>query len=1196
MVEMSAAASKALASAATAAGRRLLASRSHRLRTAWRAGKAAKSSGLYVTRLAIYTWLGRDDTRQFLGHASPNDAESALAALRLRLGSQATPGDTNRLLALILQCFISGLQASEATAVSHAHTRADISTSQEILSDHIADAARTVVERIDAGRTFEESLKSLNPWRAEAARGIRPAFPAIDVAVDSLAGSADRGGMLRDWSAGTPSWLVDAPPAVWTWLAEVSFDYLQPRAGRAFLATAIEAGADPRGFWQARRAQGLSAEDLERAKAELVDVEHPYAAALRSAFVSDYQTALDQLQAWSPIRQEDQALKALMSARLLSALGRHSEAIAASEAACSQYPESSGLLLVSAEVLLVRAANRESATKLHDAARALELAVRARNLRRAWNGDSTEAAVLALKAANMSGDPERAWRICRASPEGEATQAEAADQRLLAEAAMTAALSGRTKMASNLLPSVTDQFAKAQVQASLAEERGDLEESERHLRQAWDCAEQDNQQMSALMGLARIGANLPEHEDLKSQHPKLVGEIESVALVMSQPGDRLVKLRANAHKSMYLAVELANLLTDQGRHSEAATTLAKAAEQWGHPNLMSMAADAYLRGGDLDNARRATHSSLTLGGHTWSGRQGAQIRLVRISVDEHRWDLVAEAARGLVQLDPNDLDATWALVKALVQQGKLEEAWFALTAQGAAATPRQPDEATVWVNLHARYAPNHRYLSAALEVLEPWIDHEQVVGTFIPVLYFGLTRRGFEPDADELAALHAVQRDFLQRFPESTYFRAIPVGDGPEGLQQLIEELKASHSPAVDALFEQVKQGTLPLGAVTMIGRTYAEAVLHRAAGQVWSTDPDWSERPLHAPQDGQVILDTSAARTLNVLDTDIRDSLLGRFADVRIPDRLFRDAQAANDSMGLRASMNVAWDPEQERPMVTEISEADQARLTRDAQELMSLLQRTTRVPVAEFRHVPNGLREDDWLSALELAAEEQLPVWCDDRALRQVAATMGVQSFSTTDLLRRRLAESDLTAEEFEVALAQLIHDFHIDLGFPSIAMELAANLDGWKATGAANAIRRPYSWRDPELTVRFLLKAMVKTHQTSPQDLTGWMASGCIGLVVIAGTPDSATANLRIFLERIFSEAWLGPDQLPFVLSGLRTALAVHNGTPDPLEPAVRAVFTALSETREPSAAQAVLMWLFSHCNDADQRLVARVILTS
>src|SRR5205807_6491739 len=98
----------------------------------------------------------------------------------------------------------------------------------------------------------------------------------------------------------------------------------------------------------------------------------------------------------------------------------------------------------------------------------VEVAIRARNLRRIWRSDSAEAVAIAAEAAVIADNPQQVWTLTQPTPDGEATVSEAADPRVLPAAAIGAVLTGRFASARELAQSAPEGYLRLLIKAELA--------------------------------------------------------------------------------------------------------------------------------------------------------------------------------------------------------------------------------------------------------------------------------------------------------------------------------------------------------------------------------------------------------------------------------------------------------------------------------------------------------------------------------------------------------------------------------------------------------------------------------------------------------------------------------------------------------------------------------------------------------
>lgn len=410
----------------------------------------------------------------------------------------------------------------------------------------------------------------------------------------------------------------------------------------------------------------------------------------------------------------------------------------------------------------------------------------------------------------------------------------------------------------------------------------------------------------------------------------------------------------------------------------------------------------------------------------------------------------------------------------------------------------------------------------------------------------------------------------------------------------------ATEDPAIKDLRERVGRGELPLGfVVELTSRTYVEACIKTGAGLVFSHMPPAAETGQAAGAaalGSRVVVDASAASTLSLLEPAIVDKLVGAFLALETTDSAYRDALGAQQSLNMRSTMTLGWDEKQGRPLITETSEEEADALARRADRVVDLLARSERRGWPGLKRFAEFSGDGIWLSSLDLAMSEQRAFWCDDRSLRQMAASEGAQTFGTVDLLSVLEAAGLLDHDLGVAARASLVAGYHVDLDFDADVLTLAAELDSWMPKGAAAALARTHSWLDPAACVRFASTAMARIAPTSPAGIAHWTAAVALGLVRITeGNVEGASENLRILLTHQLAQPWLRPDTLSFVMQGIRTAMDELPGTTDPLTAVLAHTYSQIAKKHGAPQAAEFLLMLVVNLGDEDRAIAARIILT-
>ncbi|MEQ7006440.1 hypothetical protein ABN028_09565 [Actinopolymorpha sp. B17G11] len=1191
---------RAAGSLAQHAGRNFLRRYVLEFKVARRSSKEAAREGIHVSARSIRRWLVRPDTAERLRKRNRESIEILAKELAWVVNSPRPASDDAavKLMYIIMRTYLEELDGGAAHSLSFEWQAQQIEHEGSQTRAAIDASEKRVLDRLDVSNDFEESLRSLPLADAVLARELRAVWPGVERAVAALADTAQRRALLDEWATSVPDYVREAPANAYCWLGGLSGTYGGSHAAD-FYDLGLRNGAFPRAYWLARKHLQHSADE---AKA-LLDLEpersgHPLAAALYASLHGDQVEALREITAWEPTRTGDKAIRGVLRAKLHAHQGEHGLALSVASETWTTC-QSTAAACLAAELTLRRAVRAGFGSRSSDALVALDLATRARNLRRSWALDSAvECTVLAIRSAVVAGDLELAWRLSQPTPEGEATPLEAASDEVRAEGALAAAISGRQDRARNLLQYVRDGFAVAYISAVLmdievTEEGQSGSERIAAWRRASDAADTELERLQATMGLAEAGGTLPDLTDLAERYPEVVDEIQLIARVAA---GGVSELKANVYRSRSLVVRLADLYTAEGDLEAAADTLKEGASRWSDLLLLSMAARKYQAAGLIVTARETALDCLSQAPAEWPGKRSVYELLVEVHAAEGNWHSAVGAARSLLEIDPQDTSSRWALVRCLVGQAALDAAWDAMSHDGSVLRPRSRDEALLWVSMCARYSTAAGFITEALDLMRLWPEDEELMGVFLRELYAG--RRNSKLDDMELKELHSATHAYVAQFPESPVFRMEQVDlEGTDPLAPFEEELRRQYE-ATEDISVGVREGRLPLATLSSaVGRSYCEASIRRAAGVVYAVDPATEAEEIDAISNGassRVVVDPTALHTLALLRRETVEVLLGAHRSAVTTDHVLKDALRARDALAFKSTMSVAWSPISQGPIVTTMSTEDADALAERSEEIVRLTEGLPRISWPELRHFPDLDESFVWLSALDLAQDRGWSYWADDRVIRQLARSVGVATFGSVALLRYLARNHSLSDVEFMVAESELIRSYYVELDFSRETMEMAAAADGWRARGAAAVLTRPKAWADPDAVMGFVHRVLDKIAMTALDELGGWVSAVSNGLVCIADTPTSATSNLAVLLRGVLVKPWLGPAQFRAVMEGVRSSFSQKPGMDDPLPSVLGEVYRGLVSRFGHSTAATLLMALVADSNMEDRALAARTVL--
>lgn len=1177
----------------------LLAKRTQRWWIAWAVSRAAKEEGILIGWWELARWLKSADVRAALasGERDSLSPHATHVSTKVHPGGPSPEAVTARIVELVRDEALRRMSDGDGRVVA---TRR--------LENAIEVAANERPVLLEGGdeTAFSEALEKLHPWRAEEAMRLAYRSGPFRALVITLATEQDRRSLLQQWSESHPVGLSGAPSEYWCWLASVAADYGATDAALAFVAKGVESGASASYWWARAGVMVGTATPADAARAQQLWArsipKHPLAAAGEALVRGDFVASERFLAAWDVDKPDDQSIKAVLGSAAATGRGDYNRAIVIGLTEAEAQPQGSANALRAADALVARGHFRKSDHPLSDFARALQLAVRARDARRVWLGDSVAPILIAVKAAALSTDIDRAWRLTQPAPEGEALPHEAHDERLQRESVILAATMGLFETARSTAAKLEDPFISYMVegwQALAVERRSDAEEA--WLR-AWDHAPNDAARMQAATALAPLGRHLPDLEPLVDDYSVAVDRIRTVHEVMRGSDGDVSLLRARAADSEELTVLLAERLMGQGDTGDAAAILEAGGGRWGHPLLTRMAAARYMVAGNYEKAYEVATTALALGGPVWVGRLDTLMIQFDSLEAQGEFTRSLAVAREMVALAPANLTVRWAFIHSLVRDGRLADAWSALTYEGKPVAPRDPGDARTWIGLAAECDNSVDFVQRALAIMAMWSHEPDLVGVFLLQIYRGLQRHERDVAETDLHELHRATEEFTTEHPESPVFQRLEV-DENDPLAALISLLKkqSAEDPEIRSIRERIQEGVLPLGLATEIyNRTYLEVCIRSAAGLVYSHHPGMATEGQIAAAitfGKRVAIDASAAATLSLLDPAVVDLLRGAFLALETTDSAFRDALNAQQSLNMLSTMSLGWDQERDRPLIAETSRDDAEALARRSDRVVHLLARSERRGWPGLKRFSEFSGQGVWLSTLDLAVSMRRAFWCDDRVLRQFAVHEGAQTFGTIDLVAALEAAGGLEPALGAALRARLVAAHHVDLDFDLDVVTLAAEMDGWMPKGAAATLARVHSWTNPNECLRFATKAMLQISTASPAAIRDWTAATALGLVRISeGNPRGASGNLRILLTVQFAQPWLRPDTLPFVMDGIRNAVAGSPEIEDPLRPVLTRTYSQMAERHGAAQAAEFILMLVKNLPEKDRMMAANIILTT
>lgn len=1087
-------------------------------------------------------------------------------------------------------------------AVGYFHDQAG---PQPATSDEVAEAGERIHEQLDRIEISQlehddRVLGRLPPYARQFLDDDTDHDSTWQLIVAFTRESADPFRVAREWAVAPPAATAGLSAHGQLVVADLMLAYGQPDAAAKFLQAALDLGVSPRPFWLFRAAQvAWTADDTDSAlgyldEAQQIDATYPLTSAARLNHEGRWTEAAAAITDFTPHVAWERDAAASVAATVYLNLGRLDDAVRAIEGVASDTP-GAGLLLHLAQLLRHRSITGAGDSRWRDAARARDLAIRARNLRRSWRGDSAEAIAAAAEAMFVGEDPEAVWAVTRPPPDGDATPVEAADSRVLPLAALGAALTGRVAQAQLLAGETNDDFVKLQVDAeilSLQTNDGNHEPTVAAWMRVADAASTEEQQLRALRILALEGATHQTHaEALRSKYPEAMAEIDAIREIASITGpDADSRLRGFESTSPLASVRRAELIRAARDPGRAARVLVDAMQRWNDPRLLLLAVNCYMEDGDWPGARSIAQQALTESGPLWPGRSTVLRRLADIDITLHEWSGAISACRALLELDDRDDDARWSLAYCQFRDGDPEEAWRTLRRYGE-PRPTIPNRAVFLLDLVRRFCDAAEVARTALALLRGFPEHEEVHLAAMNAINLRIDRSDL-PDEVGREVTEAWTL-FFERYPTSTRIVKYTLADNtlPADMEAALRANAAGYQAARD----QVLNNLVPIGMLgPVVGKPYAAIFPYRPLGVhriAWQLEQDIQLELHHARDsiDQDCIVDASALYTL-ALVPKVEPALARVTGRTLTTAAGLIDLLAADDYFSLPAAGTMGFDPDSERFFATETDPDVRRRQQQQISAMLACARNIRRVGHPSLATLPPffGESEPPWLLNVDAAKTAGAAFWCDDLGLRRLAHAFGVRTFGTVSMLDVAVERGLLDEATYRQTLHTLTAEYTVDLPFDQDMLISVGAADRWQPGPVATVLGRPAAWAQPEPAAAVLRTAL---RSTTSEAIAAWMYQAFLGLHT-ASLQEHRLRNLIQISTALACEVWAQPNHIRGIASALEKL--VPELAQEILDAALKDLWLHLSKHHRTDEAVLIMTHLVGELDDSTRQRAMRFVL--
>lgn len=800
--------------------------------------------------------------------------------------------------------------------------------------------------------------------------------------------------------------------------------------------------------------------------------------------------------------------------------GDFADAIRWFDAARAVRPEMSVALLGTAQALIAKVGNGQSAVSVRDRTTAQTLAQQALDDLRTWSGPSENALAVLLTTHMMIGAFTTAVTLATPQSLGGGAYDREASFGPVAVVGAQAALALRDRArAAGFAELVQGTDAETVIRALVMDPELPVDQQAARWRAALAASEHPTHQRRALYQLAALGDLTAE--DLRS--PRVAPNIDPVQReILTARNDAtqgrvqqaVHALRRHASTHPAASEMLVAVLAGAGRTDEALTECDNSITRFGADKIAHDKLNLLVASGRLTEAHALAEKLLAGPDLAPEQRLMLRQRLIDHSLRSNDWPAAEQQLREAYAAHPDHTEFAWGLVTAQANQGRLANAWSSF--HDLAPPIQRPEQVPLWINLHARFGFTQADIEAALDFALRWPETAAAVFTV-------LLDVGGQQLPDGGAVLPELDPELLTRFQRELDEFIDGHATGPIrrirlNADNLLAEIRAYLVPdagRLDRAAALVRTGTLPLGAFAVAThRAYTRALIEQTCGLQYActTDPDLFDRELSAAQhalDARVVVETSALLLATLLP-DRWSTLRSAFAEVQLPRLALVDIDACWRDL-VRApgcSYSVGYDPTADVLVRHETTLAEHQWLRERAIALDSAARELV---VADFaKNSQPSPPHAVWLASIELARQHNLPLWSDDIAIRSIAAGQGIPSFGTVALITV-LVEAELIPDTLRQDACILARAGVVDLVLTAEEIFDLAAVEQWAPRASAVFFSRAASWANYSPALDALLPIIAEVSSHAPDGLLQWFHAACVGAG--SGLPvDQALTRMR------------------------------------------------------------------------------------
>ncbi|MBA2360993.1 MAG: hypothetical protein H0V79_08695 [Actinobacteria bacterium] len=1024
----------------------------------------------------------------------------------------------------------------EAGHVDHLVTRQAGAAGVEEVKQHIS------AELASLGSGEQPVVRSARPDGVPTS-GVGSAWATADVErlldrleTDDADGAAS---LRRGWAARgdvgiaelvrTPqSWLEEGSAEVWNTAGQIAHRFARyGEAETAYLRAADHPSVRDRVRQLSRAAMAAKGAEEEARSAELlnlaraIDAGHPSVVIAEARELDDPREALARLEEVHPLDDPQRSELEWLRCMLYRMLGDDEAAEAAIAAAESAYPGSLGVAEQSAALTLARERRRAVADEPHEREALAEAAatfgkLRAELLLLEDLPGGAHLAAQAVEALVLLNELSKASRLLEEVAERPAEYLDARAAAALGQAALEAQ---RPDLTLIFVPDDREEEHRLlRADAALLQDgRTGSSQAVETLRQLLNSSNEAVAKRAAFALLQ--AAAFDEGVEWNERAAAVVGDEQAWTLAL------LEAQRARARGDTSTAERL--LAPHSGRSVVMRSLIdlaARDAEQNGDWMKALRLSDALLARDAAQDDDRLRHASLIFrnGGsdqavseflalardarRSRTPRRRAYRGAAEILEERNDYGQLESVTDEWIRFATEDVDAGWLRLFSLVRRSLVERA---LERWREEELPVQTEQqALLLAQIFSLAAPPGEAVAEIARLSDQFERPERLEFALINV---GLRQRGAELDEALAARIRKTSEEFPDRFPDSTLIRAFSIDsdDAAESFAEIVREQQGDRAHLLRDLSEKVGSGT---AAVAVLA-----GAAGRGVGEIWlrleALPLAYGDSPLTEIERGDAadalagaaaVWDPAALFVVGGMEVELRDLLRAALPASVIVQAALDEAAADGGAPRRETHEEVAVEPQTGELRWLEWPQEQVLREHARVDGTLALARGfpapTLPPPSTDEDPALARMLEDDlpsawvtWIESFVVARRLELPLFSDDRYVRQAARQYGLRSFGTLALLDVLVDQGRIDQSLRRRARRRLHHSraWGLDPSVDELAEWTAPNrfrlslaLKVWFLDSCA--------WRaDPLGMTDRVLAFLAVVHARAPEDFGKWVA---------------------------------------------------------------------------------------------------------